>query len=296
MLTIDKFQTLVLTLSFVVPGFIIHSIFSMCRPRRTEVKELLYLRFLAFSVLNLIICLWPIHFVIVNDYIRLHPLRSVVLFFVITFISPLFLGIVVAKLDAWDWMRKILRRIKLNPMHSTPNSWDYTFDRICSQGDSWVLIRMTDDKVVGGYFGPNSFASTDVAERDIYLQAVWEINPENGDWTRKELTDGIWIKASEILSIEFKHHAEPQENQNGRQEDRHGQIGSGTQPSDARLLEGASTHNGPRGEEPASGRNGCDQRATAEQASGQQQSGELDNERHRENGQDGDKPASCANT
>jgi hypothetical protein len=300
MLTIDKFQTLILTLSFVVPGFIIHSIFSMCRPRRTEIKELLYLRFLAFSVLNLIVCIWPIRYVIVNNYVSLHPLRSVGIFFVIAFISPLILGVIIAKLDSTDWMSKLLRRLKLYPMHATPNSWDYKFGKICARGDAWVLVRMTSGKVVGGYFGPHSFASTDVAERDLYLQSVWEVNSESGEWTRKELTDGIWIKASEILSVEFKHASDPQENDNGRQEDSE-QAGSGSQPESEgrRLLEGAptadgaSTHNGPRGEEPAPWRDGSDKRATAEQASGQQQSGELADERHSENGEHGAKPDSC---
>ena len=39
-------------------------------------------------------------------------------------------------------------------------------------------------------------------ERDLYIDEVYEID-EKGVWTKRERTDGIWLKNEEIKSIEF---------------------------------------------------------------------------------------------
>ena len=67
-MTLDKIEVALLTLAFLVPGFIIHSVFSLFTVRRNEgTKELLFLRFLTFSTLNVVVA-FPLIFKIITAH------------------------------------------------------------------------------------------------------------------------------------------------------------------------------------------------------------------------------------
>lgn len=61
---------------------------------------------------------------------------------------------------------------------------------------------MDNDKHIYGKFGCSSLASSEKDERDIYQEEIYNMD-EDGKWVKRERTDGIWIKASNIKVIEF---------------------------------------------------------------------------------------------
>ena len=140
-MTFGKIEVILFTLAFLVPGYIIYSTFSLFTPRKGETKELLTLRFLPF-----------IHIALVGRYVEQHPWLALATFFFITFVSPLFLGLVVVCLDQSQVIRTISGKLGIHAMHSIPTAWDYKFSQVSQSGGRWVLVTMSDDRKIGGFF------------------------------------------------------------------------------------------------------------------------------------------------
>jgi hypothetical protein len=96
-------------------------------------------------------------------------------------------------------IRKVLLHLGFNPVHVVPTSWDWKFS---GTRPSWVLVTLNDGSAVRGFFGSRSFASSEPAERDLYIQEVFREN-EHGDWVPIERTGGILLRADSIKHIEF---------------------------------------------------------------------------------------------
>jgi hypothetical protein len=85
----------------------------------------------------------------------------------------------------------------------SPNvrAWDEIFAR---RTECWVIVRLKDQRKIGGLFGPRSFASRGPASTEIYLEQVWQVDPDGGfTGNIVESTAGILIMGSEIWAIEF---------------------------------------------------------------------------------------------
>jgi hypothetical protein len=64
-----------------------------------------------------------------------------------------------------------------------------------------VLITLKDGSQIAGWFGKNSLASSELSERDIYLELVYKL--EDDAWQPVARSAGILINAEEIRYIEF---------------------------------------------------------------------------------------------
>lgn len=109
----------------------------------------------------------------------------------------LFLGVATQR----EWLRWIATKLRLRMVHNTPTSWDWRFANC--QRSRFIMVTLADGSSVAGIFGTGSFASTDPAERDIYIEELMDIG-EDGNWTYREEPAGILILAKEIRYIEFK--------------------------------------------------------------------------------------------
>ncbi len=185
---------------FLVPGYIMNAIVTSINPRRTEEKELLFLRFLSFSALNLIIAMPFLRFFheihSVNDIKWWHPILSAALLFV----TPTILGIIISKLDESSTYSNALNKFGLVPLHSSPTAWNTIFKSMRGK-NPYVVIEIVGGGKVGGWLGPKSCASTDDSVRDIYLEKAFEVGPSG--WSQLPRTMGILIEASQIVSMTF---------------------------------------------------------------------------------------------
>ncbi len=123
-----------------------------------------------------------------------NPWVWLLLVFLFPGISGLLLGLNIQG----DWTRRFIRGLGLNPVHVIPSAWDWKFGNMEEQ---WVLVTLKDGTQVAGFCGENSFASSDPAERDIYIQWMYEID-EDGNWFFEE-EKGILISAGEIETVKF---------------------------------------------------------------------------------------------
>jgi hypothetical protein len=104
------------------------------------------------------------------------------------------------------WNRSRLRQCMLrvggvSAAHKTPSGWEHFF----LQG-RWAYVRATlsDGRVVGGFFGPESFAGYTAETPDLYLEQRYQLD-EQTSWFAGPApgTLGVYIRADELVSVEF---------------------------------------------------------------------------------------------
>lgn len=108
----------------------------------------------------------------------------------------------------WAWIAtngpldNLWRKLGLQPIHHTPNAWDYLFANI--DPDAWIVVTLHDGQQIAGKYGAGSFASTDHTERDILISEVWELTDDKWELPaapKQVLLCGRDIQAIEVLSV-----------------------------------------------------------------------------------------------
>ena len=203
---LDSLQTVIIVLTCLVPGFILYSTSSLFTVRRSETKELLFLRFVTFTALNFIACLIWVRLILASNFIQEHPWRTIQYLIWINFGCPVVLGLLVAWIDHWQLPRKLAKLIGLQPMHSSPTAWDYCFSHLAHRGPRFVIVTLKDGKQIGGLFAYPAVASSDSSDRDIYLVDTHYLDTDevgNKKWVSQLQNDGILIVGGEVRSFEF---------------------------------------------------------------------------------------------
>lgn len=203
-MTFGSLDVVLFTLAFVVPGFIIESIVSALLPRKVEDSKLLLLRFLTYSCVNHALWWWLIGLLLQSESPASHPCVAGFAWFLIVFISPIFLGLVWAKLNQRGVIRATLQWLGFDPVHVIPTAWDWKFS---TTQPVWIMVTLMDGSTVCGLFGSNSFASSAPEERDLFIEQVYRLD-EGLRWKPVENSDGILLRDGEIKYVEFREHTE----------------------------------------------------------------------------------------
>ena len=93
-----------------------------------------------------------------------------------------------------------MARWNLTLVHSCPTAWDYKFHKIKKR--AYLLVTLKDNSVFAGSISSNSFASSQYAGRDFYLEECYQIN-KDGDWKKYNNDDGIYFNNDQIKTIQF---------------------------------------------------------------------------------------------
>lgn len=167
--------------------------------RKAIAHEISLLRFLTLSCVNYGLWSWLVYLVVKSSIFMDHPFRSAAAWFFIIFVSPVVFGALLGALSQRNTVRRLLDRLGIYTVHPIPAAWDYFFS---TTGPVWVLVTLKDGSAVAGRFGGRSFASSDSAERDLFVESIYRVE-EHGTWTEVPLNAGIWIRGDEIRHIEF---------------------------------------------------------------------------------------------
>ncbi len=127
--------------------------------------------------------------------------------FCLVFVGPAAFGLALGVDVQKNFLRKLIQRLGLNPVHVMPTAWDWKFGEM---GSEWVLVTLKNGTQFAGLFGNQSFAASDPAERDIYIQWVYDIDEEENWISRGETA--ILVTANEVSTIEFWPYLETVEN------------------------------------------------------------------------------------
>ena len=91
---------------------------------------------------------------------------------------------------------RLLFKLKIKTIHSTPTAWDYFFSK---QESSYVIVTLVDGTKLYGYYSLNSFTSSDPDERDMYIEKLYD-----EEWNTDNEDAGAYIAKEQIKYIEFR--------------------------------------------------------------------------------------------
>ena len=194
-------------LVLIVPGLIVVFTRSQFTTGRRPSHSASLLSYLTISVvyyaliLPLIGLVWPTPSVAIPPAQSVFPLtiRVLVWFFLLVFVGPAVLGFFLGVSAQKNWFHRLLRRCRLNPVHSMPTAWDWKFSNITKP--EWVLVTLKNGKRFAGICDHRSFISSDPSERDIYISWVHDIGDNNKWHLRGDRS--VLIKSGEISTITF---------------------------------------------------------------------------------------------
>ena len=192
-------------LGFLVPGLIVLYVRSQFVTGRRPSHSAELLSYLTISVIYYALALPLVDFVLsiqAPDYCK------VLAWFTLIFVGPAALGLFLGINAQKGMFRRVLQFCRLNPVHVMPTAWDWKFGGMPHQ---WVLVTLKDGTRFAGFCGSNSFMSSDPAERDIYIQWIYDIDKNNKWSSRGE--NGVLISAGEVQTVEFWPYT-PKENAN----------------------------------------------------------------------------------
>jgi hypothetical protein len=191
---IKSVESLYLIIGFLTPGLIatyIRSQFVTGRgPRHTEAA----LSYVVISIVYYALAYPAVEYVLSIT----GPGRwKALCWFGLIFVGPVFFGLLLGLNTQREWFRRILRRLKMNPVHAMPTAWDWRFG---AMREEWVMVTLKDGTKFSGYCGANSFMSSDPNERDIYIQQVFDRNKKD-QWIPR--SSSVLIAGGTIQTVEF---------------------------------------------------------------------------------------------
>lgn len=202
---VDK---LVLFIAFVVPGFISLKTYALLQPTQVKDTSQQLVDAVAYSSINYALLIGPIYAIEQLELRTSHPVWYVLFYVAVLLLAPI----------GWAWGFLWLRKTQLlqrSIVHPTGRPWDFVFNQ---RHRYWVVATLGDGRRIGGYYGPESFASSNPEPEQIYLQETWVLNDGCGFERPRGNSAGILILAKEIVSLELFHVEDPQEGENDEQE------------------------------------------------------------------------------
>jgi hypothetical protein len=188
--SVEDFQ---LALLFIVPGVVALFIRSkFITGRAPSAKE----NVVAFVVISLVY--YSVTFFLIE---RAFTTQQALAWILLLLVGPAVFGFILGVAAQKEWGAWAANRLGLSIVHVIPAAWDWRFSKITRPG-MFVMATLTSGEKVGGFFGSDSFASSDIGERDLYIEEEYVITDE-GTWQSRPEKVGVLISAREIRYIEF---------------------------------------------------------------------------------------------
>lgn len=187
-----------LVIFFIVPGLIASYVRARFVPGRLPSAADRVLSFLVLSLIYLGIVSPALPYVL--NFQGSLWIWSFLLYFLLL-IGPAIFGVVLGFISHRRVLDRLATLLRLPITDEIPTSWDWRFANL-PEGGLYVLITLTDDRQVAGYFGGRSFASSEPTDRDLYIEQQFEVS-DSGEWIASEERSGIYITGKEIRYVEF---------------------------------------------------------------------------------------------
>ncbi|MCJ2185285.1 DUF6338 family protein [Novosphingobium beihaiensis] len=118
--------------------------------------------------------------------------------FALLFVAPAALGLLLGLNVRKGWTKKLVNRLGLSTVHPVKSAWDWRFGG-CSE--CWVHVTLKDNTRWAGYLSAGSFMSSDPAERDLFIEYVYDAGEDGQTWIPRN--SSVWIAHGELQSLEF---------------------------------------------------------------------------------------------
>lgn len=194
-------STLILFILAVVPGVVIVFVRSRFVKGNILPYPAGFLTYLTVSVTYWLVILTISPLVnYVLDYGGIHYLSTQLNNFkeiICIILIPIAVGFFSGWVTSKEYVYRIMKKLKLNPIHPTPTAWEDCFS---DTDEQFVLVKLKNGNQFGGKLNTDCFISSDVENQDIYISEVYEIDDLN-QWHKQDR--GVYISSGEISSIEF---------------------------------------------------------------------------------------------
>jgi len=115
-------------------------------------------------------------------------------------VIPVLVGLSWSYVATYELIEKIAPIVGLTAVHHINTAWDWKFGRMGT--GEWVLVTMKDGSAHAGFVGSNSFIASGIQNRDIYIEQVYDLGP-NDSWSHPGRRKSILIPYGEVQSIVF---------------------------------------------------------------------------------------------
>lgn len=114
------------------------------------------------------------------------------------FVLPSILGISMGILHQKGTLDSFWELVGVRPVHPSPTAWDFCFNRL--DAECWVIVSLKDGRKIHGRYGRNSFASSDLSMRDLYIEDIRDEQFQEIEYGERH---SLWVNESSIDSIEM---------------------------------------------------------------------------------------------
>lgn len=197
---LESLDIFLYTSIFLLPGYIINEIINTLNPPKRNNSDKLFLTYLSLSIINCAIWSWLYY--IVFKYINKEKIIFWVILVFITVIGSFIVGLSIGIVKQKKWILCIADKLGIRNINPIPSAWDYFF---AQQSPAWVIITLIDNTQIAGLYSSNSFASSDIEERDIYIEKAYKLIETDGGviWEENKKSTGVLITKEQIKFIEF---------------------------------------------------------------------------------------------
>jgi hypothetical protein len=184
---------LVLFLIFFLPGFISMKVYDLMVPGEPRDFSRSLLEAISYSTLNFAALFWLIAIIRTGDFYNQHFILYSLSVALIMAIVPACWPFVFLALSGW-------RPVGRHFVHPIRKPWDYVFGK---HEPFWIIVHLKNGQKIGGRFGLESFASSNPADEQIYLEEVWVLGDDDRFVDPVEDSRGIIIMNGEIRAVEL---------------------------------------------------------------------------------------------
>jgi hypothetical protein len=199
---------LLVLVAFVLPGFVALLIAErtyVVRRERSPFELLLIATY--YSVISwgiIALATWPFGLAR-SDLVRWWREDSLGRLAGLGLLAILVVPAIVATFSRW-WQQSeklrpgLLKRLGIHETHATSTAWDALFER---RKAAMVRVVLNDQRVLGGYYGAESFAPYAQESQDLFLEQRWRLDDKRWFLEPIESSQGLWLSAGSIVSLEL---------------------------------------------------------------------------------------------
>ena len=197
-MTFDSMDVVVYTAYFLIPGFVVDETINTIIPRKRRSDTEKILIYLGYSILNFGCWFWA--FSLLNKFFTEKTPYYWASLIVVVLLSGLLTGSLIGIFKVHNPIKRIMEKFQISIEHPIPTAWEYKFSQM-NEG-RYVTVGLDDGKMIRGAFFNKSMASSDMSDKDFYIEEVYFLD-ENGNWNPIEGSDGVWISTGAIKWISF---------------------------------------------------------------------------------------------
>lgn len=197
-MTLASMDVVAYTAYFLIPGFIVAETVNSIIPgkRRSDAEKILI--YLGYSILNFGCWFWALR--LLYKVFSKNTSWYWALLIVGVLLSGFITGCLIGFLKSHNPSRWIMERLQIPIEHPIPTAWEYKFSQM-NEG-KYVTVCLDNGKKIRGAFFNKSLASSDVTNKDIYIENVFFLD-EKDNWRPVDGSDGVWISSGAIKWISF---------------------------------------------------------------------------------------------